>query len=188
MLGNLFERNCHKSLGPAEIKKLSKIYREPAWQAGKTQQKDQQTQRSMRIVRLVDYDPPEEINQASEKAEKSAQKKIKNTDTHTLYEFHWRHDHTFSERELILPINKDADGKVFVCAPGTIVSVTQWKRESKSKAIVFLEIPRHRRIRLSELARRVGRTGGRKLKDGRVIHDQSLIDLVLDMFSPPVIK
>jgi hypothetical protein len=180
--------NCHKSLGPEEIRKLRKIYREPVWRAGKTQQDNQRLRDSLRIVRLVDYDPPDGMTEASKKGERIARKRIKNTDTHTLYEFHWRYEHKFLERETILPINKDGDGRFFVCAPGTIVSISRWKRGLKAKTIVFLEVPRHRRIQLDELVKRVGRAAGNTLKNSRIVRDRNVIDLILDAFPPPLIK
>ena len=178
---------CHRSLGRKELDKLGKIYREPIWRTGKTNQSQQTTIR-LRIVRLIDYDPPEEMEEASEKGELTARKKLSNTDTHTLYEFHWRYEHKFHERELILPIYKDREGKTFVCAPGAIVSLVRWKRNLKRKTIVFLEVPRHRRIAMKIAVKRIGRTAGKKLRSGRIITNPNLVSQLLDMFPTSAVK
>jgi hypothetical protein len=176
-------KNCTKPLGPRELARLSKLYSKPEWQPGESNGGGEDKDQSVRIVRLIDYEPPEEMWGTIEKGERAAKRKMKNKSDYILYDFYWGPKHRFVEGELILPIHRQSDGRVFVCPPSSIVEITPWRRKKSGKTIVFLEMPRRRRVQLEKLARYLGRGAKRRLQTARILRDDELADGLFEYFS-----
>jgi PLD-like domain len=174
--------HCIRSIGPEEIKRLSKIYRPPNVRLTKT--KPQVSMANLKIIRLSDYELPASREGRYVRSETLAKKKIISA-THQLYDFYWKEKHKFLEGERILPIHKDADGVSYVSPPGSVISITHFKDGLKYPTMIFLEMPKRRRLSLNELIRRVGRGCRAKLEKGRVIYDSALVGQIFDLFQPP---
>jgi hypothetical protein len=177
--------HCLRSIGPKEIKRLSKIYRPPNVRSTKTEKTVSST--NLRIVRLSDYELPESREGQFARSEKIAKNKITSA-THKPYDFYWMKKHTFFEGEQILPIHTGADDVHYVSPPGSVISITPFNDGLKLPTMIFLEMPNRRRLRLSELIRRVGRGHKAKLEKGRVISDKALVGQIFDLFQPPAPK
>ncbi len=178
--------SCIKPLGPRELTRLSKIYRKPRWQPGESSGRGDEKDQSLRIVRLVDYAPPDEMQKTIERGARAAKRKMEDRSGHILYDFYWGLKHRFSEGELILPIHKQSDGRTFVCPPSPIVEIAQWQGEKTGKTIIFLEMPRRRRVLLERFARQLGRGAKRRLQTARVLRDDDLADGIFEYFSTSV--
>jgi hypothetical protein len=174
--------HCLSSIGPEEIKRLGKIYRPPNLKTTKAE--DQVSSANLKIIRLIDYELPASREAQYARSHKIAKKKIESA-THQLYDFYWKAQHKFFEGEKILPIFKDADGVRYVSPPGSVISITPFKDGLKLPTMIFLEMPKRRRLRLTELIRRVGRGYKAKLEKGRVIFDKALVGQIFDLFQPP---
>jgi hypothetical protein len=177
--------HCLRSIGPEEIKRLSKIYCPPNVKSTKAEPRVPTS--NLKIIRLSDYDLPASREAQYARTEKVAKKKIA-TATHQLYDFYWTAKHTFFEGQRILPIFKGADGVSYVAPPGSVFSITNFKDSLKLPTMVFLEMPKRRRMRLSELVRRVGREYKAKLEKGRVLYEEALLGQIFDLFQPPGIS
>jgi PLD-like domain len=174
--------HCLRSVGPEEIKRLSKIYRPPNVKSTKTE--PQVSTANLKIIRLSDYELPASREAQYARSHKNAKKKIA-VATHQLYDFYWTAQHKFFEGQQILPIFKGIDGIRYVSPPGSVISITNLKDGLKLPTMIFLEMPKRRRLRLNELVRRVGRQYKAKLTKGRVIYDKALVGEIFGLFQPP---
>jgi PLD-like domain len=138
--------HCLRSIGPEEIKRLAKIYRPPS--LGPTKTKSEVSTANLKIVRLSDYERPALREAQYARSEKIAEKKIASA-THQLYDFYWTKQHKFFEGQQILSIHKGIDGISYVSPPGSVISITHFKDELKLPTMIFLEMPKRRRLRLS---------------------------------------
>jgi hypothetical protein len=182
ILARQFVRDhCLLSIGPEELKRLSKIYRPPK-EGGSNRQSNSQTR--LRIVRLSPYELPTSRERRYNRSEKEANKKIDNN-THQIFDFYWVAKHTFYEGEVILPIQKDAAGIHYVFPPGKVISISQFEDGLGYPTMVMLEIPKRRRMKLSKLIRRAGSRCKATLEKGRILHDAALVGRLSDIFRPP---
>jgi len=178
--------HCLRSIGPEEIKRLSKIYRPPKLEPTKTS--PQAPTMNLKIVRLTDgYELPASREGKYARSAKIATKKIVST-THRLYDFYWKEQHTFFEGENVLPIIKGTDGISYVSPPGSVISITPFRDGLKYPTMILLEVPKRRSVRLDEIIRRVGRKYKTKLEKGRVIYDRGLVGEIFDLFQPASTK
>jgi hypothetical protein len=173
--------HCLRSIGPEEIKRLNKIYRPPNVKSANAEPQVSTT--NLRIIRLSEYELPASRKEKYTRSEKIAKKKIASA-THRPYDFYWTERHKFFEGERILPVHKDADGVRYVSPPGAVISITNFKDGLKYPTMIFLEMPKRRRLRLSELIRRLGREYKAKLEKGSVIYDKALVGQIYDLFQP----
>lgn len=85
-----------------------------------------------------------------------------------------------SRHDLVIQVVHEGGGRRLVEPPGKVVSVVRRRLNSRSVAVVHVEVPKaKRRARLELLARRIGRGALRALQQNGLVRDQEIANRVL---------
>lgn len=164
---------CLHELGPEALKRLGQIYIPPritGGKAGARPKKGPRLQvRPMRVALLQPADPPEGSDDASERGHATARKRMERPRSHELDEFFWRRECPFRERDLVIQILREPNGKRMVSAPATVTHIERWSRGLRRCTFVYVERPKRRRVELDRFARRVGRGAKQRLLRGGAV-------------------
>ena len=165
---------CSNELGPGTIDRLQKIYRPPriAGLLVAGQRRKQSSQAALPrlfVTQLVRGDAPTGSEDAEEKGRRIAKAQRKHGRSYVLQDFNWSGIEPFRKGDKVIQVVKEEDGIRFVDAPGDVVHTHSWRRGNRRVMFVYLELPNVRRIRLENLARRLGYGAKKKLlKNGLV--------------------
>jgi len=170
---------CHHELGPDALKALQKHYRPPRIGHGnrtgkKTKQKSGSAASALKIVRLVDKDPPPGSEKAEAKGQRTAKKKLLKPRRHQLDEFFWTGKCPYVEGQYVMCIFTSGDGAQWVSPPGRVIHVEVWNGPPRT-TFIHLEQPRRRRVKLERLAKMLGYGAKARLTTGRGQYDSKFI-------------
>ncbi len=169
---------CVDELGPESLKVLQQLYRRPHFPKGKIRRgsvKVAGTVKSeyspLRLVKLSRIDYPEGSETAYETGKREANSRRTLRSTHVLEDFSWPKD-LITGKEMIVQITREENDRIFVSAPGRVLKTKKWSNGRKSCTFVYLEVPKCRRIRVDNLAKRLGRDASKRLnRSGLVASD-----------------
>jgi hypothetical protein len=178
---------CHHELGPEALKALQKYYRPPKTGQGArtpqmTKQKGVSAASGLRIVRLVEKDPPSGSEKAAEKGQRAAKKKLLKPKRHQVYEFFWTGKCPYVLGEYLMCILATGDGAQLVSPPGRLINLEVWKGPPRT-TFIFLEQLRRRRVRLERLAKMLGYGAKARLTKGRGRYDSKFIEGLWDYWN-----
>lgn len=161
---------CGDELGPAEIKRLAKLYRPPKFLGGTGDGPGNGPKMPrLFLAQLVPADLPKGSEAASAKGEKEAKRKLKHRKTHLADDFWRRGDCPFGLGSQVVQVVDEGKGRVMVSAPGKVIHRRKWSNGRRRITFVYLEVARRQRISLGRLARMVGRGSKKRLlRDGAV--------------------
>lgn len=168
---------CLQELGPEELTRLQKLYRSPKSQAAAQRKPSKRNGRvrpqfaGLRVAKLVYGDYPRGSERVYEEGYEQAKSKRKHIRSHILDEFRWANG-SMRRGESVMQIVDEGNGDTFVVPPGEIINTRKWSNGRQECTFIYLEIPRRRRLRMKQLAKRIGPTAAKKLRrSGRVASD-----------------
>jgi hypothetical protein len=157
-------------MGPDELRRLQKLYREPKRPSATLKQKARQAKSalpSIRVVNLVsDQDWSEKDWQEQEAGEKIAEKRRQFKRSWKLNYFRWSGKTSFERRQKIMMITREDSGKRLVDPPSTVLYVRPYITKRGHAAYVYVEHQDRRRRQLRAVAKAIGKGGVKRLLKG----------------------
>lgn len=169
---------CQVELGPAELDRLQKLYREPWLVAGnkpigsKPPRRKHSQLRRLHLAHLERIDPPEGSAETQEEGREDARTKMEHPQRHELSDFHWHGRCAFQERDQIIQLMTESTGEVMVSPPATVLNTRKWSNGRASCTFVYLESPGLRRKNLKVVEKRLGRGSKKALTQSGLVRDR----------------
>jgi hypothetical protein len=159
---------CLNELSPGILDRLSKIYRPPRFLTAKKSWRHKKNRKitpvspRLLLAQLRQAQPPEESEATEEKGLGVARKRRRHGSNYRVDSSWWTGESKFREGDKVIQVIKDERGRRFVDPPADVLHKRSWHREPRPPiTFIYFEQPDKRRIRLGNLARRMGR-GARK--------------------------
>jgi hypothetical protein len=171
-------KNCLDDLGPEELNRLARLYREPKnLDGGRRRGQGRRAQVRSAIPRvmlaqLTSDDPPEGSEATCEAGLKAAKRLMSRRRLHHVDDFWWPGACPFRKGDIVVQVVEEDRGAVMVSPPGRVIGLRESRRGSRRTTFVYLELPRQRRISFDRLAQLLGRGARKRLqRRGRVGRD-----------------
>ncbi len=164
---------CQVTLGPEQLKELSKIYRPPRLPGGqragnaKTGNRDDPKLNQVYLEVIDDDEFPEGEEELREEGMKEALRERRyRTTTHKIDEIWWAGPFTLGSGKLLIQVWK-SEGRTWVYPPGFVLN---WiKGSTRSTRYVYVERPLLPRHSLEKVVKKLGYGSKRRLiKSGRI--------------------
>lgn len=164
------KRNCMERLGPEELAGLQELYRPPKFPNGAPRKQHRNSTgrvraqlSALRLAHLQLSDYPKGSEEAASKGRKVAESKREHRRFHFLDEFRWSND-SISKGDTVVQLVDEYDGPKLVSPPAKVIDTRRWSNGRQKCTFIYLEVPRHRRIRMNRLAQRLGRGAAKRLR------------------------
>jgi hypothetical protein len=169
---------CLRELGPETIKRLGRLYRPPRFPGGagrrrRTPEGPRPELPRLLLAQLEVGEPPAGSESTLEKGRSVAKTRRKHGRAHVLEEFFDLGPLAYRRDDTIVQIVDESDGSMLVYPPGNVVHVQKWSRGAKHCTFVYLERANRRRVRLSRLAKQLGRGSRKRLQRDGVVHNRA---------------
>ena len=175
-------------LGPDELVRLKKIYREPKRPFPATKAKGPRPKSPLPNIRVVhlhaDQDWSEEDWKEQNAGEEIAEKRRQHKRAWMTDYFRWTGVNPFEPRHKIMMITREASGKQLVHPPSTVLHVRPYRTKRGRAAFVYVEHQDRRRRELQKLAKALGRKQIERLRRGGTLR-QDLSLKLYDVWQVP---
>lgn len=176
---------CVHELGPESLKSLQKLYRPPRLPGNHATHRPRSTQSirlnmpKLRIAQLIANAPPEESEHTQEAGERVARSKKQHRKTHVVQTFWWEGACPVRERDTVIQVVEEHDGRKFVSPPGNVLHQRRWSNGRQKITFVYLEVPDQRRVLLERLAQQLGYGAKKHLRKDGYVRQASLAKRLL---------
>ena len=181
---------CLELLGPAELKRLQKLYRPPRFvraRSGKVKTKQRSAILSLRLAQLTEaIRNRKSLDAALEAGEKEAEGRRQRGKDHCVESFYWWGRSSWRTGQLGMEVFKERSGRRTVSPPGHVIHLRRWRSGKRRATCVFVEFPDRDWMSFSSLKRRFGQDTERYLKRGGFVRDQNFAKRLLSFWQEGV--
>lgn len=175
---------CLHELGPEALRRLGRLYHPPRFPGATGRRRGLADGPRPELPRLLLTqlnigELPQGSEDTLDKGRKAAKARRKHGRGHVLEEFFDPGTLTYQERDTIVQVLDEGDGSTFVYPAGNVVHTQKWSRGGKRCTFVYLERPKRKRIRVSRLAKRLGRGARKKLQRDGVVRNRAFAEQLL---------
>jgi hypothetical protein len=181
---------CLEPLGPAELKRLQKLYRPPRFVpggSGKAGAEQRSALSSLRLAQLTEaIRSPKSLDAALETGAKEAERRRQEGEDHYVEGFYWWGRSSWRTGQLVIEVFKERSGRRTVSPPGHVIHLRRWRSGKRRATCVFVELPDRDWVSFSSLKRRFGQGAERYLKRGGFVRDQTFAKRLLSFWQEGV--
>jgi hypothetical protein len=144
---------CLEPLGPAELKRLQKLYRPPRFVPGRRKTKgEKQKYSTLRVTQIRHVTVPDKLKEAFVAGHKEATEKRRHNSGFTIEEFYWSDPSPFRDGQMVIQVYKNAHGRT-VSPPGHVIHTRAYRNGKQRKTLIYVEVPDQDWVPLSRFGR-----------------------------------
>lgn len=161
---------CLYEQSPELLKRLQRMYHPPEFPGGSSRKKQGKKQRDVRpplprlcLVHLRHVSFSELDESERDTGMRTARKRRQHPRSWWVDSFRWVGEFRYQPGEVVVMVT-DEDARLLMSPPGNLLHVRRYRTSRGRRAIVFVEVPGHKRRRsLEQVAKRLGRGSKRRL-------------------------